>query len=127
MTVGRYKSYTDLNKLRGIAMRKLWKQFWPHVDEKGEVNVGGVLGALALIVMALVVLPLVLLTGTNSAISQLEGKGYIVLAAGEYSSLDALIDAIKAKTDNLPSDPADASVVAGLLSGISAKTNLIPA
>jgi hypothetical protein len=80
-------------------------------DNKGEVSVGGILSALALITMCIVILPLVFLTSTNSAISKLEGEGYIVLAAGEYTSLDALIDAIKAKTDNLPTDPADHSLL----------------
>lgn len=39
--------------------------------------------------------------------------------------LDLLIDAIKVKTDGLPSDPADASVIATSFSGIDAKLDTI--
>lgn len=38
----------------------------------------------------------------------------------DYGDLDTLIAAIKAKTDNLPSDPADASDVAGSFSTVNA-------
>lgn len=48
--------------------------------------------------------------------------GYIL---GTYlnapvGTIDTVVDAIKAKTDNLPSDPADASVVAGLIATVQA-------
>lgn len=39
--------------------------------------------------------------------------------------LDTEIAAIKAKTDNLPSDPADASVVAGLISAVEMKVDTL--
>ncbi|MGV3486861.1 MAG: hypothetical protein ACO1RT_20770 [Planctomycetaceae bacterium] len=39
--------------------------------------------------------------------------------------LDTEVAAIKAKTDNLPSDPADASVIAGLISGLDTKLDTI--
>lgn len=39
--------------------------------------------------------------------------------------VDTEITAIKAKTDNLPSDPADASVVAGLIAAVEAKVDII--
>jgi hypothetical protein len=39
--------------------------------------------------------------------------------------IDTEVSAIKAKTDNLPSDPADASVVAGLIAAVEAKIDTI--
>lgn len=38
-----------------------------------------------------------------------------VATAVNLATVDTVVDAIKAKTDNLPADPADASVVAGLI------------
>lgn len=46
-------------------------------------------------------------------------------SAAALTSTDGKIDLIKAKTDNLPSDPADASVVAGLIAGVEAKIDTI--
>jgi len=47
----------------------------------------------------------------------------------QLSTIDDLLDtevaAIKAKTDNLPSDPADASVIAGLIAATEAKVDTI--
>lgn len=45
--------------------------------------------------------------------------------AAALTTVDTVVDAIQAKTDNLPSDPADASVVAGLISGLDAKLDTI--
>lgn len=45
--------------------------------------------------------------------------------AGITTLLDTEIADIKAKTDNLPSDPADASVIAGLISGLDTKIDTI--
>jgi hypothetical protein len=39
--------------------------------------------------------------------------------------LDTEIADIKAKTDNLPTDPADASVVAGLIAAVEAKVDTV--
>lgn len=44
---------------------------------------------------------------------------------GGGTGLSSDITAIKAKTDNLPSDPADASVVAGLIGGLDTKLDTI--
>lgn len=48
---------------------------------------------------------------------------------GKLDTIDNFVDtevaAIKAKTDNLPSDPADASVVAGLIAAVDAKIDTI--
>lgn len=41
------------------------------------------------------------------------------------ATVDTVVDAIKAKTDNLPSDPADASVVAGLISAVETKVDTV--
>lgn len=46
-------------------------------------------------------------------------------AFGNSLATNANALAIKAKTDNLPSDPADASVIAGLIAEVKAKTDLI--
>lgn len=43
----------------------------------------------------------------------------------EVAAIKTVVDAIQAKTDNLPSDPADASVVAGLIAGVDAKIDTI--
>ena len=40
-------------------------------------------------------------------------------------TVDGIVDAIKASTDNLPSDPADASVVAGLIAAVEAKVDTV--
>jgi hypothetical protein len=40
-------------------------------------------------------------------------------------TVDTVVDAIKLSTDNLPSDPADASVVAGLIAAVEAKVDII--
>jgi hypothetical protein len=62
------------------------------------------------------------------------GDAYAIVNSGTHgnSALKTLIDtvgtvvdAVKAKTDNLPSDPADASVVAGLIAGVDAKVDII--
>lgn len=58
-----------------------------------------------------------------------DGAGGLPISDAGGLDLDAQIgtdiDAIKAKTDNLPSDPADASVVAGLIAGVDAKVDII--
>jgi hypothetical protein len=46
-------------------------------------------------------------------------------ATTNVAALATNVDAIKAKTDNLPSDPADASVVAGLIAGVETKVDTI--
>ncbi len=48
----------------------------------------------------------------------LTGDAFVRLGAPAGASVSADIAAIKAKTDNLPSDPADASVIAGLIAAI---------
>jgi hypothetical protein len=52
--------------------------------------------------------------------------GSVTGAVGSVTGLTAAdVGAIKAKTDNLPSDPADASVVAGLIAAVDAKVDII--
>ncbi len=43
----------------------------------------------------------------------------------EVAAIKTVVDAVQAKTDNLPSDPADASVVAGLIGGLDTKLDTI--
>jgi hypothetical protein len=43
----------------------------------------------------------------------------------EVTAIKTVVDAVQAKTDNLPSDPADASVVAGLIAAVEAKVDTI--
>jgi len=45
--------------------------------------------------------------------------------AAALTTVDTVVDAIQAKTDNLPSDPADASVIAGLIAAAEAKIDII--
>lgn len=67
----------------------------------------------------------------STALPGAYSAGTAGFAVGTY--IDAAISAVKAKTDNLPSDPADASVIAGRfdtvdtsLSAINAKTTNLP-
>jgi hypothetical protein len=43
----------------------------------------------------------------------------------EVAAIKTVVDAIQTKTDNLPSDPADASVVAGLIAAVETKVDTI--
>lgn len=43
----------------------------------------------------------------------------------EVAAIKTVVDAIQAKTDNLPTDPADASVVAGLISAVETKVDTV--
>lgn len=43
----------------------------------------------------------------------------------EIAAIKTVVDAIQAKTDNLPSDPADASVIAGLIAATEAKVDTV--
>lgn len=43
----------------------------------------------------------------------------------EVAAIKTVVDAIQAKTDNLPSDPADASVVAGLIAAVETKVDTV--
>jgi len=60
---------------------------------------------------------------TFTAVASLGATQASVDAIDDF--LDTEIAAIKAKTDNLPSDPADASVVAGLIAAVQATANSI--
>ncbi len=62
------------------------------------------------------------------------GDAYAIVASGTYGNsalktlidtVDTVADAVKAKTDNLPSDPADASVVAGLIAAVETKVDTV--
>lgn len=62
------------------------------------------------------------------------GDGYAISSSGTHGNaalktlvdtVDAVVDAVKAKTDNLPSDPADASVVAGLIAAVETKVDTL--
>lgn len=50
---------------------------------------------------------------------------HVVGATTNVSALATNVNAIKASTDNLPSDPADASVVAGLIAAAEAKVDTL--
>lgn len=56
------------------------------------------------------------LLATAAALTTVEGKIDII---------DTVADAIKLKTDGLPSDPADASVVAGLIAAVETKVDIV--
>jgi hypothetical protein len=75
---------------------------------------------------------------TDGKLHVLDDAGNTVANESKQDTMDTVVDAIKAKTDNLPTDPADASVIAGLLAtiaayidtevgAIKAKTDNIPA
>lgn len=68
--------------------------------------------------------------GTAAATPTVAGVPEVDLThvAGATTNVSALAtnaEAIKAKTDNLPSDPADASVVAGLIAAVETKVDSI--
>ncbi len=63
----------------------------------------------------------------GTAVPETDGKLHVLDDAGDtvaneskQDTMDTVVDAVKAKTDNLPVDPADASVIAGLLATIAA-------
>lgn len=51
--------------------------------------------------------------------------GSVATAITDIATVDTVVDAIKAKTDNLPSDPADASDIAASHSSLSGKLDAI--
>lgn len=67
---------------------------------------------------------LVSIAGATTDVSALATNVAAILV-DTGTTLDAFIQAIKAKTDNLPSDPADASVVAGLIAAAEAKIDIV--
>lgn len=57
---------------------------------------------------------------TDAAIAALDGKvdtvdGKVVIVDGKVDTVDTVVDAVKAKTDNLPTDPADQSDLEDIL------------
>lgn len=68
-------------------------------------------------------------TGTDIPAQLNAIAGYIDTEIGtiltNLATVDTVVDAIQAKTDNLPSDPADASVVAGLIAAVEAKIDIV--
>jgi hypothetical protein len=65
-------------------------------------------------------------SATNLGLTNLDGTVSSRLATAGYTAPDnASITAIKAKTDNLPSDPADASVLAGLIETVDTVVDAI--
>jgi hypothetical protein len=67
--------------------------------------------------------------GTGSGLTSLASAANLATVAGyidtEIGAIQSDLTAVKAKTDNLPSDPADASVVAGLIAAVDAKVDII--
>ena len=57
--------------------------------------------------------------------SKFIGNDTSVGSAGAVSDVKTVVDAIQAKTDNLPSDPADASVVAGNITTAHSTTDAL--
>lgn len=62
---------------------------------------------------------------TATGFSTLDAAGVRTAVGLTSANLDDQLGAIGAKTDNLPSDPADASVVAGLIAAVEAKVDTV--
>jgi hypothetical protein len=72
-------------------------------------------------------------SAAGSGVAQ-TGDAYAIVNSGTHGNsalktlidtVDTVVDAVKAKTDNLPSDPADASVLAGLIAALETKVDAI--
>jgi len=64
-------------------------------------------------------------TEVNTAPLAILGTPAGASMSADIAAAKTVVDAVKAKTDNLPSDPADASVVAGLIAAAEAKIDII--
>jgi Tfp pilus assembly protein PilX len=85
---------------------------------KGQLTIGGV--AIGLILSAVLVIFLVPMMAPVGARSLLEGQGYVVLAAGEYSDLMTLLESIDTKADAAVVN-AEAAVTAAELAATNAE------
>jgi hypothetical protein len=64
----------------------------------------------------------------DTALADYDGPTHAELTAELATSDDAVlaqVALVKSKTDNLPSDPADAGVMAGLIAGVEAKVDIV--
>lgn len=62
---------------------------------------------------------------TTEIQSGLATTAHVQEVEDKVDTVDTVVDAIKLSTDNLPSDPADASVIAGLIAALEAKVDII--
>lgn len=95
---------------------------------KGEVQIPTI-AFIGLILFVAIVVTVFLSTSDSLSKQRLEGHGYVVLAAGEYESLQAQIAAVRERTDNLPDSPASettasAAVSAAVLAADKAQESL---
>lgn len=61
----------------------------------------------------------------NTNLNDLSAAGVRAAVGMASANLDTQLSSINSKTTNLPSDPADASVVAGLIAGVEAKIDTV--
>lgn len=61
----------------------------------------------------------------NTNLNDLNAAGVRAAVGLASANLDTQLSGISSKTTNLPSDPADASVVAGLIAGVEAKVDTV--
>jgi len=92
-------------------MKKKWDNL---LHQRGFINVWIIVGIVCATALAINITSMAFNIGTGNARTQLERQGYVVLAAGEYASLDTKIDSIATK--------ADAAVVAAQNAAVAAQT-----
>jgi len=92
-------------------VKALSRIFRGAVKRGGQVSVRLLIYIIIGIVAVAVLLPMVQVSTLGGAISHLEGQGYIVLAAGEYNTIMALLNSIDAKADAAVAN-AEAAVIA---------------
>lgn len=64
-------------------------------------------------------------TGNTSVGTAVAANASIAAITTKIDAAKVVVDAVKLKTDNLPSDPADASVVAGLIGGVATQVTTV--
>lgn len=80
-------------------MKTLSRTFKKTVKHGGQVSTRLLIYIIIGIVAIAVLLPMVQVSTLGGAIAHLEGQGYIVLAAGEYNTIMALLNSIDTKAD----------------------------
>jgi len=83
---------------------------------KGQLAIPTIIAIVIVVVIVASIVPIFGSFSTSTAIQKLEGQGYVVFAAGEYSALVTKVDSIATK--------ADAAVLAAQLASANAQDTL---
>jgi len=87
---------------------------------RGQIDILRIVIIASLFLIVVSIIPAITYGTTSYAISSLEGKGYIVLASGEYSDLLTLLQSVDTKADAAVSN-AEAAVVAAENAAVAAQ------